>query len=71
MAEKVGHFWHNIEVNRLTFDTNESIAKDVEQIQLAQIQALFESSVIEKRGHSPLQPFPRQEYYISLSHCML
>ncbi|MEH6449237.1 MAG: insulinase family protein [Oleispira sp.] len=49
MAEKVGHFWHNIEVNRLTFDTNESIANDVEQIQLAQIQALFESSIIEKK----------------------
>ena len=28
MAEKVGHFWHNIEVNRLTFDTNEAIAAE-------------------------------------------
>ena len=49
MAEKVGHFWHNIEVNRLTFDTNESIAKEVEAIQLADIQMLFESSIIEKK----------------------
>jgi secreted Zn-dependent insulinase-like peptidase len=49
MAEKVGHFWHNIEVNRLTFDTNESIAKEVEGIQLADIQMLFESSIIEKK----------------------
>ena len=49
MAEKVGHFWHNIEVNRLTFDTNEAIAKEVENIQLSEIQALFESSIIEKK----------------------
>lgn len=49
MAEKVGHFWHNIEVNRLTFDTNESIAKEVDAIQLADIQTLFESSIIEKK----------------------
>jgi len=48
MAEKVGHFWHNIEVNRLTFDTNEAIAKEVELIQLNEIQSLFESSVINK-----------------------
>jgi insulysin len=49
MAEKVGHFWHNIEVDRLTFDTNESIAKEVKLIQLADIQKLFESSVIDKK----------------------
>jgi insulysin len=62
MAEKVGHFWHNIEVNRLTFDTNEAIAKEVESIQQAEIQALFESSIIEKKdprllfSHSPQAP---------------
>jgi secreted Zn-dependent insulinase-like peptidase len=49
MAEKVGHFWHNIEVNRLTFDTNEAIAQEVEKIQLAEIQALFNNSVIDKK----------------------
>ena len=49
MAEKVGHFWHNIEVNRLTFDTNEAIAAEVETIELADIQKLFTSSVIEKK----------------------
>lgn len=49
MSEKVGHFWHNIEVNRLSFDTNEAIAKEVENIQQADIQALFESSIIEKK----------------------
>lgn len=49
MAEKVGHFWHNIEVNRLTFDTNESIAKEVDKIQLPQIQALFEDSIINNK----------------------
>jgi secreted Zn-dependent insulinase-like peptidase len=49
MAEKVGHFWHNIEVNRLTFDTNESIAHEVTLIEQADIQALFDSSIIEKK----------------------
>ena len=49
MAEKVGHFWHNIEVNRLTFDTNEAIAEQVKLIELAEIQALFENSIIEKK----------------------
>ena len=49
MAEKVGHFWHNIEVNRLTFDTNEAIAAEVKSIQLAEIQKLFESSIIDKK----------------------
>ena len=49
MAEKVGHFWHNIEVNRLTFDTNESIAKEVELIQLDEIKALFDTSIIGKK----------------------
>ncbi len=49
MAEKVGHFWHNIEVNRLTFDTNESIAKEVELITLSDIKVLFEKSVINKK----------------------
>mgnify|MGYP000168016210 FL=1 len=49
MAEKVGHFWHNIEVNRLTFDTNEAIAKEVEKINLADIQALYQSSVLDKK----------------------
>ena len=49
MAEKVGHFWHNIEVNRLTFDTNESIANEVEMIELADIQKLFTTSIIEKK----------------------
>ncbi|MFT6189178.1 MAG: secreted Zn-dependent insulinase-like peptidase [Oleispira sp.] len=49
MAEKVGHFWHNIEVNRLTFDTNEAIAKEVANIQLKDIQGLFENSIIEKK----------------------
>jgi insulysin len=62
MSEKAGHFWHNIEVNRLTFDTNEAIAKDVENIQQTEIQALFESSIIEKKdprllfSHSPQAP---------------
>ncbi len=62
MAEKVGHFWHNIEVNRLTFDTNEAIAKEVESIQQSEIKALFESSIIEKKdprllfSHSPQAP---------------
>ena len=49
MAEKVGHFWHNIEVNRLTFDTNEAIAKEVADIKLKDIQGLFENSIIEKK----------------------
>jgi secreted Zn-dependent insulinase-like peptidase len=49
MAEKVGHFWHNIEVNRLTFDTNESIANEVKIIELADIQKLFTTSIIEKK----------------------
>jgi len=49
MAEKVGHFWHNIEVNRLTFDTNESIAKEVELIKQVEIQTLFENSIIDKK----------------------
>ncbi len=49
MAEKVGHFWHNIEVNRLTFDTNEAIAAEVKLIELAEIQKLFENSVIDKK----------------------
>ncbi|MBL4799044.1 MAG: insulinase family protein [Oleispira sp.] len=49
MAEKVGHFWHNIEVDRLTFDTNEAIAAEVKLIQLAEIQKLFESSIIDKK----------------------
>lgn len=49
MAEKVGHFWHNIEVNRLTFDTNEAIAEEVKSIELADIQKLFTNSVIEKK----------------------
>ncbi len=49
MAEKVGHFWHNIEVNRLTFDTNEAIAKEVEQISLADIQQLFQQSILNKQ----------------------
>ncbi|NRA23820.1 MAG: hypothetical protein HRU08_04945 [Oleispira sp.] len=49
MAEKVGHFWHNIEVNRLTFDTNESIANEVEMIELADIQKFFTTSIIEKK----------------------
>lgn len=54
MAEKVGHFWHNIEVNRLTFDTNEAISKHVERIQLADIQQLFKSSILEKKDPSLL-----------------
>ena len=49
MAEKVGHFWHNIEVNRLTFDTNEAIAAEVKLIELAEIQKLFAGSVIDKK----------------------
>ena len=49
MAEKVGHFWHNIEVNRLTFDTNEAIAEKVKLIELAEIQKLFANSVIDKK----------------------
>ena len=49
MAEKVGHFWHNIEVNRLTFDTNEAISKHVERIQLADIQQLYKSSILENK----------------------
>jgi len=49
MAEKVGHFWHNIEVNRLTFDTNESIANEVSLIELTDIQTLFDNSIIEKK----------------------
>jgi len=49
MAEKVGHFWHNIEVNRLTFDTNEAIAAEVKLIALAEIQKLFSNSVIDKK----------------------
>jgi secreted Zn-dependent insulinase-like peptidase len=70
MAEKVGHFWHNIEVNRLTFDTNESIAKEVEAIELADIQKLFSSSIIENKdprllfSHSPKTP---EENWIELS----
>lgn len=49
MAEKVGHFWHNIEVNRLTFDTNEAIAEEVKSIQLADIQKLFTDSIMDKK----------------------
>ncbi len=67
MAEKVGHFWHNIEVNRLTFDTNEAIAKEVELIELAEIQKLFETSVINKKdprllfSHSQQAPAVNKE----------
>lgn len=49
MAEKVGHFWHNIEVNRLTFDTNEAISKEVEKIQLTDIQQLFRTSILDNK----------------------
>lgn len=49
MSEKIGHFWHDIEVNRLTFDTNEAIAKEVEKISLADIQALYQSSILDKK----------------------
>ena len=49
MSEKVGHFWHNIEVNRLTFDTNEAIAKQVATINLADIQSLYKNSVIDNQ----------------------
>lgn len=49
MAEKVGHFWHNIEVNRLTFDTNEAISEEVKKVTLADIQQLFAESIIEKK----------------------
>lgn len=49
MGEKMGHFWHNIDVNRLTFDTNESIAKEVELLSLSDIQTLYKSSIIDKK----------------------
>lgn len=48
MAEKAGHFWHNISVERLTFDTNEAIAAEVEKINLQAIQDLYNTSIIEK-----------------------
>ncbi len=49
MSEKVGHFWHNIEVNRLTFDTNEAIAQQVANIELADIQSLYQKSVLNNQ----------------------
>ena len=49
MGEKMGHFWHNIDVNRLTFDTNESIAREVELLSLSDIQTLYTNSIIDKK----------------------
>lgn len=49
MSEKVGHFWHDIEVNRLTFDTNEAIAKEVEKINLDDIKELYQNSILDKK----------------------
>lgn len=48
MAEKAGHFWHNINVDRLTFDTNEAIAQEVAAITLKDIRALYQNSIIEQ-----------------------
>lgn len=42
MGEKFSRFWRDIEVQRYSFDTNQAIAQQVEQLTLADIVSLYE-----------------------------
>lgn len=45
MSEKFAHFWRDIEVQRYSFDSNQSIADQVAAITLEEIQALYQQAI--------------------------
>jgi len=47
MAEKASYFWQEIDAERLSFDTNQAIADKVATITLAEMLALFKTSIFE------------------------
>lgn len=48
MGEKFARFWRDIEVQRYTFDTNQAIATEVEQLTLEEVEALYQQAISAK-----------------------
>tara|TARA_R110000868_G_scaffold139869_1_gene355048 strand:+ start:4564 stop:7446 length:2883 start_codon:yes stop_codon:yes gene_type:complete len=47
MSEKADDFWRDIDVQRTGFDTNKAIASEVQNLTLAEIQALYQRLILQ------------------------
>lgn len=48
MGEKFARFWRDADIGRSTFDTNEAIAAEVDQLTLDDVRALYQHALLEQ-----------------------
>src|SRR5690606_23266292 len=48
MGEKFARFWRDADIGRTTFDTNEAIAAEVDQLTLDDVRALYQHALLEQ-----------------------